>query len=282
MKSIQHNRVLIVSGNPRALAEIKKGLMDNFETNIAATESTALTALETYGADAVVIFLENAYGVSPSAFSLLSDYTVKRGLPLLFLAERDDEIDESAAFSVGAVDYAVKRAGFDSLIERLKLRIATGNCHRQCQNDTTTATLLNPAAILNGKTILIAEDVELNRDVIAVMLSDIAGLTIDFAANGYEAIDLFNRSPERYAIIFMDIQMPELDGLSATRAIRKLNGDIARKIPIIALTASMMEDDASEFMAAGMNDYLEKPMNPTEFVDICVKYLTKNELVSTY
>jgi CheY-like chemotaxis protein len=85
---------------------------------------------------------------------------------------------------------------------------------------------------------------------------------IDTAENGLEALDKFKTST--YDLILMDLHMPEMDGWEATSAIRNIESDITRKIPIIALTADVMINDLDKIYAAGMDDYVTKPFNSNE------------------
>ncbi|MFT6987373.1 MAG: PAS domain S-box-containing protein [Psychromonas sp.] len=105
--------------------------------------------------------------------------------------------------------------------------------------------------------ILLAEDNPANQMVIKSIL-EFAKLQVDVVSNGYEAIEALRNLP--YDIVLMDISMPEMDGMSATREIRKLSSS-ASAIPIIALTAHTLSGDKERFIAAGMNDYLSKPID---------------------
>ena len=105
--------------------------------------------------------------------------------------------------------------------------------------------------------ILLAEDNRVNQLVVTAMLAR-CGHHIDVVADGQEAVAAVLRAP--YDLVLMDVQMPEMDGPSATRAIRKLPGTVAT-IPIVALTANAMPGDRESYMAAGMTDYVAKPIN---------------------
>lgn len=104
--------------------------------------------------------------------------------------------------------------------------------------------------------LLIAEDNPINQMVISGMVGRL-GYRADIVANGVEAVDAVTRVP--YDLILMDVQMPEMDGIAATRAIRQLAGPIAR-IPIIALTAAASSESREEYIASGMNDFVAKPV----------------------
>ena len=110
--------------------------------------------------------------------------------------------------------------------------------------------------------ILAAEDNHVNQMVLLAILSK-SGHTIDVVTNGSEAVSAVMRVP--YDLLLMDIRMPEMDGVTATRRIRGLSGEVGR-IPIIALTANAMKGDRETYIEAGMTDYVSKPINPRELL----------------
>jgi signal transduction histidine kinase/DNA-binding response OmpR family regulator/putative methionine-R-sulfoxide reductase with GAF domain len=112
--------------------------------------------------------------------------------------------------------------------------------------------------------VLVAEDNAVNQRVVIRML-ETAGCRVDAVANGREAIDTFARLP--YDLVFMDCQMPEMDGFEATRAIRDAErGNVSgRRVPIVALTANALQGDREQCLAAGMDDYLAKPITKDAF-----------------
>lgn len=112
-----------------------------------------------------------------------------------------------------------------------------------------------------------AEDNEINRKL-ADLLFKRNNLNLDFAANGEEAIKAVQES--EYDLVFMDIEMPILDGLSATRNIKENMGDSAP--PIIALTAHSMDGDRERFLDAGMVDYITKPIDLNRLQEVLAKY----------
>ncbi|MEA4907910.1 MAG: response regulator, partial [Anaerolineaceae bacterium] len=116
--------------------------------------------------------------------------------------------------------------------------------------------------------ILLAEDNPINQKL-AVTILQRAGFVVDVVGNGREAIEAIQRHP--YNLILMDVQMPEMDGLEATRSIRKSEKK-GQHLPIVALTAHAMKGDREMCLAAGMDDYLSKPLDPREVVD-CIDRL---------
>ena len=112
-----------------------------------------------------------------------------------------------------------------------------------------------------GRRLLLVEDNELNREI-AVALLESTNAEIVTAENGQEAVELFDRSePAYYDLILMDIQMPVMNGLEATRTIRGLNRVDAGSIPIIAMTANAFAEDVQNSLDAGMNAHISKPMD---------------------
>jgi len=111
----------------------------------------------------------------------------------------------------------------------------------------------------SGKRILLAEDAPLNREIVIELLRD-TGLEIVVAENGRIACELFAAAPETFNMIFMDIQMPEMDGYEAVRRIRAMDIPWAAAIPIVAMTANVFREDIENCHAAGMNDHLGKPL----------------------
>jgi PAS domain S-box-containing protein len=111
----------------------------------------------------------------------------------------------------------------------------------------------------HGKRILLAEDVRINQ-VIAVEMLSSAGYVVDVVQNGREAVDAMRRT--RYDLVLMDVHMPEMDGLEAARRIRGL-GSAAAQVPIVALTADAVAGVREQYVAAGMDDFLSKPFEPS-------------------
>jgi CheY-like chemotaxis protein len=98
------------------------------------------------------------------------------------------------------------------------------------------------------------------------------GVNMDWALNGQEALRLFTASPGRYDMIFMDIQMPEMDGYEATRLIRASEADSGGHIPIIAMTASVFREDVEQCFAVGMDGHLGKPLDLNDILSILREY----------
>ena len=123
--------------------------------------------------------------------------------------------------------------------------------------DTLQATTIN----LRGKRILMAEDIEINRIILREFLAS-TQVTVDEAVDGAKAVEAFSQSPlGYYQLIFMDIQMPNMDGYEATKAIRQLPHPEAKTIPIVAMTANAYQEDIRMALAVGMTGHLSKPVD---------------------
>ena len=126
--------------------------------------------------------------------------------------------------------------------------------------------------IIEGRNILLAEDNDLNAEIAEAILKR-AGLTIERVENGIQCVNRILEMPAgTYDMIFMDIQMPEMDGYKATQAIRNLTDKDKACIPIIAMTANAFAEDKRKTMEAGMNAHLSKPLNVPELMDTIRKF----------
>jgi PAS domain S-box-containing protein len=126
----------------------------------------------------------------------------------------------------------------------------------------------------SDRRLLLAEDVEINREIVTTLLEP-SGIRIDVAENGVEAVEMFAKDPGRYDLVFMDMQMPEMDGLEATERIRAMQDPRAQRVPIVAMTANVFREDVERCLAAGMDDHLGKPLYFEEVVEKLKKYLPK-------
>lgn len=138
------------------------------------------------------------------------------------------------------------------------------------------AALPDAAASIAGRRLLVAEDNELNREIAVYLLQE-AGAVVDQAADGKEAVEMFAASaPGTYDAVLMDVMMPELDGLSATRAIRGMDRPDAR-LPIIAMTANLFDEDVAACLAAGMDAHIPKPLEAGQMIRTIAEWLERKK-----
>ncbi len=138
----------------------------------------------------------------------------------------------------------------------------------------------NPAScskILEGRNILLAEDNDLNAEIAEAILER-AGLRIERVENGIQCVNKILKMPAgTYDMIFMDIQMPQMDGYKATQEIRNLPDKDKACIPIIAMTANAFEEDKKEALAAGMNGHIAKPIQVDKLLSILSEVIRQQE-----
>jgi CheY-like chemotaxis protein len=129
---------------------------------------------------------------------------------------------------------------------------------------------LQPGAFA-GRRILLVEDIDVNREIVHALLEE-TGVSIEDAENGECAVAAYSSNPTGFALIFMDIHMPTMDGYEATRRIRAIEQPGSR-IPIIAMTANVFREDIEKCMDAGMDAHVGKPINLSELLAVMQKYL---------
>ena len=139
------------------------------------------------------------------------------------------------------------------------------------------AELVRKTADLKYRRVLLAEDVTVNAEIMIMVLS-MREIRVDHAENGRIAVEMFEQHEEGYYdAILMDMRMPEMDGLEATRRIRAMNRSDAKNIPIIALTANAFDEDVQRSMQAGLNAHLSKPVEPDVLFETLEGLLSANQ-----
>ena len=125
---------------------------------------------------------------------------------------------------------------------------------------------------LSGLKVLLVEDNELNMEIAKFILENV-GIEVTMAKDGREAVNIFEESRENYFdVILMDIMMPVMDGLTATKTIRSLKRQEAKTIPIFAMTANAFLEDKKQSQEAGMNEHLSKPLDEKKLTSMIWKY----------
>jgi len=125
---------------------------------------------------------------------------------------------------------------------------------------------------LSNYRILLAEDIEINREIVLALLEDV-NVKIDCVENGREACVIMSEEPEKYDVIFMDLQMPEMGGIEAAQTIRGMDNEHCKKIPIIAMTANAFKEDVEKCLEVGMNDHIAKPIDEKTVLEKLAKHL---------
>ena len=163
-------------------------------------------------------------------------------------------------------------AGVDTFVAKPLFAGHVLNQFREAFRRKNAATVVQKAD-LKGRRVLLAEDVEVNADIMVMVLS-MREIITDVAQNGRIAVDKYLSQPAgAYDAILMDMRMPEMDGLEATRLIRASGREDAQTIPIIALTANAFDEDVQQSMQAGLNAHLSKPVDPDILFDTLEKMI---------
>ncbi|MBQ7487658.1 MAG: amino acid permease, partial [Clostridia bacterium] len=173
-------------------------------------------------------------------------------VPIVMTTSYDWQTIREAARAVGIRTFCEKPL-FMSDLHDVLLRIFEGKTERK--------DLASNLPSYKGKRVLLVEDIEINRDVATMLLNDYQ-IEVDCVTNGQEAVErIRTSSPGAYDLIFMDIQMPVMNGYEATRQIRSLEGNALATVPIIAMTANAFEEDRQMAIECGMNDHIAKPID---------------------
>lgn len=186
-------------------------------------------------------------------------------VPIIILTAADWSSVETEAREIGVTGF-ISKPLFKSRLVYLLKKIAGG--------DTKKETALEKVSLcqdFNGKRILLAEDNELNREIAEEIIGS-TGVTIECVENGLQAVERFKEKGSwYYDLIFMDVQMPVMNGYEATETIRSLEREDASQIPIIAMTANAFTEDMIASKKAGMNEHIAKPLNMDQLMK-CMGY----------
>ena len=164
---------------------------------------------------------------------------------------------ENRARSVGITRFVPKPLFRSAVLNALNGVLGDAGKHMSIPSDDDD---LRAIPDLRHLTVLLAEDVEINREILITLLEE-TGLQIETAENGRIAVELFRLNPQKYDMVIMDVQMPEMDGYQATRAIRSMPVEWALRVPIVAMTANVFKEDVDKCHASGMNDHIPKPVD---------------------
>ena len=167
-------------------------------------------------------------------------------------------------------------AGVERFISKPLFKSSLTDCIIECLNYENEANTVSAAesiaGVFKGKSILVVEDIEINREIIEALLQD-TGVKIFNAEDGEVACQLVAENIYGYDLILMDIHMPVVDGYEATRRIRAFDSVYAKTVPIIAMTANVFQEDIAKCLEAGMNSHLGKPINIDEVIRELKHYL---------
>ncbi|OOZ42480.1 hypothetical protein BOW52_02985 [Solemya elarraichensis gill symbiont] len=278
-------KVLIIDDNEEA-RKVLKQILESFTCKVTVTDSGE------HGVNAVEVSTESPYRLiiiddsMPSGMDAIETITRIRKLPgysevptLLMISPYNGEEHFEKVEEIGVSSLTFKpiesSALFDAVMEALNdkdvpakaVKLESGSAPWQSEK-------------INGARILLVEDNSINQQV-AMELLEQMGCEVEMASNGIEAVDMIKH--KKFDLVFMDIQMPKMDGLEATRQIRKLKTQADEKypsnIPIIAMTAHALVDDHEKSLRAGMNDHITKPLDPGKIMEVLLNWVGPEERV---
>jgi PAS domain S-box-containing protein len=258
-------RILVVDDAPETRAQFKD-LFDslNIKYDMAADGFEAYRKIEEHGRYDIYFIDWRMSGLD--------------GIELTRRIKTHNEDEASMAVMITAADWEfVKDDAHKAGVNKHLLKPLTSSmiidCINDCLGSEHSADVLDiRKGIFEGKKLLLAEDIEINREILISLLED-TGVEIDCAENGKEALNMIDAAPDKYDIVFMDVQMPQMDGLEAARRIRALPALRGITLPIIAMTANVFTDDIENCLAAGMDDHIGKPIDIEIMITKLRKYL---------
>lgn len=190
-------------------------------------------------------------------------------LPVLIISAYDWSDVEKDAKKAGVTGFLQKPIFVSTLIHGLQRYVLEGQPARKTQGTDT-------GARFTGRRFLLIEDNAINQEVARELLADM-GAEVDTASDGAEGVETFRRSPDGfYDVILMDVQMPVMNGYEATRAIRTMDRDGAKAVPILAMTADAFSEDIQAAKDAGMNGHMAKPLDKAILWREIGKYLNSD------
>jgi signal transduction histidine kinase/CheY-like chemotaxis protein/HPt (histidine-containing phosphotransfer) domain-containing protein len=278
---VQNLHILIADDNP-ASREILQDIFASWSrpVDLVASGTEVLGALETAAAQGnpydLVIMDWKMPGMdgleTASAMRASTRLTVVPPV-VLMTAYGQDEIRNSPLFGdIAAI--LVKPIEPALLLDTIGRLVHTATQAQVEEGQPRAVPMVKPA--LRGARVLLAEDNEINREIARELLTD-AGLLVDMAENGRIACERVEEAGRAYAAVLMDVQMPEMDGIEATQAIRRRWP--GESLPIIAMTAHAYEAERQRCFAAGMNDHIAKPVDPQMLAATLDRWLVPPERV---
>ncbi len=277
---LKYNKVLVIDDFPESLEIMSKLLTFwNIPVKMANCMNDAIELLEKEAFDLVFVDFNLENRSASKMISVFKEAIGKNKTRFIFLSryksgDEMDKLKKSGKYSfilkpVMQRDLRNFLSGItrDDFVEEEIKKLGKVQKEKS-QNPQPEQTSL-PFDLLGE--VLVAEDQLINRKVITQFLER-KGLKVRNAENGKVAVELFSQNPGDFFMILMDVQMPVMDGLEATKMIRDLEKKIHTHIPIVAMTAHAMKGDKEKCLAAGMDHYLSKPVNPKELYNVVEKY----------
>ncbi|MCK4699051.1 MAG: response regulator, partial [Bacteroidales bacterium] len=245
-------KVTTVRSGKDAIIELEKSAEDPYELVLMDWNMPEMNGLQT-----AELIKSDKKIVTPPTIIMVTAYNREE------ILSKADKIGIAATL-IKPVSYSTL---FDTIMEVFGKEVEREHIERE--TGVITEDLLSK---LQGALVLLVEDNEVNQDV-AVGMLEATGIQAEIANNGKEAVEMVKTSgkPSKYELVLMDLQMPEMDGYDATRLIRKMKD--YKDLPIAAMTADAIAGVKEKCLEAGMNDFIVKPIDPTEFYRALAKWI---------
>jgi CheY-like chemotaxis protein len=275
--NLQRKRALVVDDNANARLVLSDMLSSmSFEVDLAESGEAAIVAVElgeVKGTPYDIIFLDwQMPGMNGVETARLLRQRRTDHVPFIIMVTaygREDVL--KAAEEVGIDEVLIKPVSASVLFNNVVRILGGAQEGPRCMGDEPSSRFTQ-LSTLRGARILLVEDNELNQEVALELLRE-AGLEVDLAENGQIALDRL--AVDKYDLVLMDMQMPVMDGVTATVEIRKQSS--LRGLPVVAMTANAMQGDRNRCLAAGMNDHIAKPIEPEDLWKALLKWITPRQ-----
>ena len=266
-------------GDDMKLKQVLINILGNAVKFTDAPGRVSLTAEET-GSDGEKCFLR--FTVKDTGVGMDKEY-----IPKIFEAFSQEDATSTNRYGGSGLGMAITKNFVDMMGGRIDVEsekgvgttftvtVPLGISEKKAGGDSAGDTA--DLTALRGRRVLIAEDVDENAEILSDLL-ELEDVAAERAQNGQIAVSMFEKSePGYYDVILMDVRMPVMDGLSATKAIRALSRPDAASVPIIAMTANVFEEDVGRSIEAGMNAHLSKPVEPDRLYASMAELISRKE-----
>lgn len=265
----------IVLADRYRLTQIIRKLLENAFLNLPSGGSVVMNVTEKDkqgDSTTLSVSVQSSGGIDPEHLEAIFDAEASRSSQELAVTDKVGLGLIIARSYIVAMDGTVRAENWNGQDTKITFQVKLPIPFEQRENYARQTRISSETPIMNGRRILLVDDHKLSVEIGNKMLEK-TGAEVIVARDGQQAVDLFEEDSTSFDLILMDIHMPVMDGLTATRAIRELDVPGAREVPIVAMTANAFEEDIRESFNAGMNAHLAKPFGPRELYQVMERFL---------
>ncbi len=272
-KKAEDYKILILEDHKGTSDSIKRQL-DNWglENSSVSDVDMAIQILKKHDFDLIFVNFELGRISGDKTIDKLTKEFPDKKFNIIFLTPLKSKIEVEKLKKTKMYTFMTKPVMKHKLKEKLELALGDGSLRKNKNDESENERRKKPIIDYEDINVLIAEDQIINMKIITQLLSR-KGIKFKQASNGLLAVNEYKNNDNNFDMVLMDVQMPEMDGIEATKQIRKFEAPLDKHIPIIAMTAHAMVGDKEKFIGAGMDDYLSKPVNPEALYSTIEKYL---------